>query len=161
MAAGDLHSLLRLYDPEAVFLNQSGEVKTGEAGLREVLAPFYYPGSTIGGVSEPAGMLLTIVWLFMTPFGSTTFWLTLVALLCLLAQQAVYWFVTHPVNQFWVEGRHINRLGAGFFSFGTPAPRAVRPDWRQLRDRWEYSHVARAGLTLVSITALVIALSAS
>jgi Domain of unknown function (DUF1772) len=123
--------------------------------------PIYYPGFTIGGVSEPVGILLTIVWLFMRPFGSTTFWLTLVALLCLLAQQAVYWFVTHPVNQFWVEGQHINRLGAGFFSFGTQAPRAARPDWRQLRDRWEYSHVARAGLTLVSITALVIALSAS
>jgi uncharacterized protein (TIGR02246 family) len=39
MAAGDLDSLLGLYDPEAVFLNQSGEVKKGEAGLREALAP--------------------------------------------------------------------------------------------------------------------------
>jgi ketosteroid isomerase-like protein len=39
IAAGDLDGLLSLYDPEAVFLNQSGEVKTGEAGLREVLAP--------------------------------------------------------------------------------------------------------------------------
>jgi ketosteroid isomerase-like protein len=39
IAAGDLDSLLSLYDSEAVFLNQSGEVKTGEAGLREVLAP--------------------------------------------------------------------------------------------------------------------------
>jgi ketosteroid isomerase-like protein len=39
IAAGDLNSLLSLYDPEAVFLNQSGEVKTGEAGLREALAP--------------------------------------------------------------------------------------------------------------------------
>ena len=39
IAAGDLNALLSLYDPEAVFLNQSGEVKTGEAGLREVLAP--------------------------------------------------------------------------------------------------------------------------
>jgi ketosteroid isomerase-like protein len=39
MANGDLDSLLSLYDAEAVFLNQSGEVKKGEAGLREVLAP--------------------------------------------------------------------------------------------------------------------------
>ena len=30
---------MSLYDREAVFLNQSGEVKTGEPGLREVLAP--------------------------------------------------------------------------------------------------------------------------
>jgi ketosteroid isomerase-like protein len=39
IAAGDLDSLLRLYDPEAVLLNQSGEVNTGGAGRRDVLAP--------------------------------------------------------------------------------------------------------------------------
>jgi ketosteroid isomerase-like protein len=39
MATCDLDSLLSLYDAEAVFLNESGEVKKGEAGLREVLAP--------------------------------------------------------------------------------------------------------------------------
>lgn len=37
MAAGDLDSVLSVYDPEAVFLNQSGEVKKGE-GLKEELA---------------------------------------------------------------------------------------------------------------------------
>jgi uncharacterized protein (TIGR02246 family) len=40
MAEGDLDSLLSVYDPEAVFLNQSGEVKKGEEGLRQELAPF-------------------------------------------------------------------------------------------------------------------------
>jgi uncharacterized protein (TIGR02246 family) len=39
MAAGDLDSVMSVYDPEAVFLNQSGEVKKGKEGLREVLAP--------------------------------------------------------------------------------------------------------------------------
>ena len=38
MAEGDIDSVLSLYDPEAVFLNQSGEVKSGEA-LRQELAP--------------------------------------------------------------------------------------------------------------------------
>ena len=38
MAAGDIESLLSLYDPEAVFLNQSREVKSGQ-GLRQELAP--------------------------------------------------------------------------------------------------------------------------
>jgi hypothetical protein len=32
-------------------------------------------------------------------------------------------------------------------------------DWTKLRDRWEYSHVARAGLALASLTVLVIAVS--
>jgi uncharacterized protein (TIGR02246 family) len=39
MAAGDLDSLLTIYDAEAVFLNQSGEVSTGKQGLRQELAP--------------------------------------------------------------------------------------------------------------------------
>jgi hypothetical protein len=34
MAEGDIDSVLSVYDPEAVFLNQSGEVKKGEEGLR-------------------------------------------------------------------------------------------------------------------------------
>lgn len=37
MREGDIESLLSLYDPEAVFLAQSGEVKKGD-GLREELA---------------------------------------------------------------------------------------------------------------------------
>jgi uncharacterized protein (TIGR02246 family) len=40
MRDGDLEALLALYEPEAVFLNQAGEVKQGQEGLREELAPF-------------------------------------------------------------------------------------------------------------------------
>jgi uncharacterized protein (TIGR02246 family) len=40
MAQGDIDSVLSVYDPEAVFLNQSGEVKRGEEGLRQELTPF-------------------------------------------------------------------------------------------------------------------------
>ena len=39
MAEGDLESLVGIYDPEAVFLDQSGEVKKGRKEIREVLAP--------------------------------------------------------------------------------------------------------------------------
>ena len=38
MAEGDIDSVLSIYDPAAVFLNQSGEVKSGQA-LRQELAP--------------------------------------------------------------------------------------------------------------------------
>jgi uncharacterized protein (TIGR02246 family) len=40
MAEGDVESLLTLYDPEAAFLTQSGEIKKGRQGMREVLTPF-------------------------------------------------------------------------------------------------------------------------
>jgi ketosteroid isomerase-like protein len=39
MAQGDVDALLSIYDREAVFLNQSGEIKVGRQGLREELAP--------------------------------------------------------------------------------------------------------------------------
>jgi uncharacterized protein (TIGR02246 family) len=40
MAEGDIDAVLSVYDPEAVFLNQSGQAKKGTEGLRQELAPF-------------------------------------------------------------------------------------------------------------------------
>jgi hypothetical protein len=78
----------------------------------------YYPGFTIGGsIGEFGGLIATIILLFFTPFGSAEFWLTLVALLGLIGMQAVYWFLTHPVNQFWLEGENFSGFSASFFSF--------------------------------------------
>jgi hypothetical protein len=125
----------------------------------------YYPGFTIGGIGEAGGTITTIVLLFLTPPASVDFWLTFVALLGLIAMQAVYWLVTHPVNKFWVEGVNLDRFSSGFFSFGANRSRiqqeARPPDWTELRNRWEYSHVARAGCALVSFVALLIAISCS
>jgi ketosteroid isomerase-like protein len=39
MAEGDIESVLSVYDPEAVFLNQSAEITNGREGLRKELAP--------------------------------------------------------------------------------------------------------------------------
>lgn len=39
MAEGDLDSVLSVYDPEAVFLNEAREVTKGPDGLRRELAP--------------------------------------------------------------------------------------------------------------------------
>ncbi|KAM3098861.1 hypothetical protein ACKFKF_16465 [Phormidesmis sp. 146-12] len=127
------------------------------------MQPIYYPGFTIGGISEPVGIILTIILLFLMPFGSMDFWLTLVALIGLFGMQAVYWLFTHPVNQFWVEDESLDRFSSGFFSVGATRSRFENktrpPEWTELRDRWEYSHVARAGLALVSLIALVTTLS--
>jgi hypothetical protein len=128
--------------------------------------PIYYPGFTIAGISEPVAIVSTIVLLVLTPRGSTDFWLTLVALLGLISMHAVYWLFTHPVNNFWLQGEKLSVLGAGFFSLGSASKRGrkseTRPvEWTDLRDRWEYSHVARAGLAAFSFVALVIATSSA
>ena len=129
------------------------------------MQPIYYPGFTIGGFAEPVGLILTIIILFLTPSGATSFWLTLAALLGLIGMQATYWLFTHPVNKFWLKGQKLSGLGSGFFSFGAnrsrPRNEPGSADWTDLRDQWEYSHVARAGLAFASLTTLVIAISSS
>jgi Domain of unknown function (DUF1772) len=129
--------------------------------------PIYYPGFTIaGGIGEAGGLLSTIMLLVLTPLGSADFWLTLIALLGLIGMQAVYWLVTHPVNRFWLQGEHLSGVSAGFFAFGSTRG-SGRPDesrpvtWTDMRDRWEFSHVVRAGLAALSFIALVIALASA
>jgi hypothetical protein len=46
-----------------------------------------------------------------------------------------------------LEGENLDRFSSGFFSFGTKDSKdESQPDWTNWRDRWEYSHIARAGL---------------
>jgi hypothetical protein len=128
--------------------------------------PIYYPGFTIAGISEPVAIISTIILLVLTPRENADFWLTLVALLGLISMHAVYWLFTHPVNNFWLRGQKLSSLGSGFFSMRSPGKQAgesERPpvDWTDLRDRWEHSHVARAGLAFLSFIALVIAISSA
>ena len=121
------------------------------------MQPIYYPGFTIGGFAEPVGIILTLVLLFLTRFGNADFWLTLAAFIGLIGMQAVYWLVTHPVNKFWLQDETLSRVGSGFFSFAATTEQSGPLTWTALRDRWEYSHVARAALAFVSLIALVIA----
>jgi Domain of unknown function (DUF1772) len=128
------------------------------------MQPIYYPGFTVGGgIGEFGGTIATALLLFLTPsWDLAAFWLTLVALLGLVAMQAVYWTWTHPVNRFWVEGQRLDRVNARFFAIGgarSGREGRRRPEWTELRDRWEYSHVARAGLALSSFVLLVIAVA--
>jgi Anthrone oxygenase len=126
-----------------------------------VVQRIYYPGFTIGGISEPVGFILTLVLLFFTPRPTAAFWLTLVALTGLVSMQIVYWVFIHPVNKVWMHGESLGSAGSGFFGFGRSRIQSGdrAPDWTDLRNRWEYGHVARAALAAVSFIALVIAIS--
>jgi hypothetical protein len=128
------------------------------------IQPVYYPGFTIGGgIGEAGGLLFLLILVFLTPSGSAEFWLTLVALLGLVGMQAVYWICTHPVNKFWLTGEPMGKVGSGFFSFGAHRSGSQidirQTDWRELRNRWEYSHVARALLAMLSLGVLITAVS--
>jgi hypothetical protein len=85
----------------------------------------------------------------------------LLAFLGLVGMQAVYWILTHPVNRFWLRGQTLGASGSSFFSIASAGRAQGEPgseDWKRLRNRWEYSHVIRAGLALVSFISLATAM---
>jgi hypothetical protein len=118
----------------------------------------YYPGFTLAGIGEPIAALATLGLLIATPRDQAAYGLTLIALVGLIGMQAVYWTVTHPVNKVWAARASLGKSGSTFFAAGAAATRG-ETDWQRLRDRWEYSHVARAVLAAISLVALVIATS--
>jgi hypothetical protein len=118
----------------------------------------YYPGFTIAGVSEPLAVVATASLLFFTPTGTLAFGLVLIALVSLIAVNAIFWFAVQPVNRFWVEGQAMSRVGSSFFRLGPQSPAERASDWTELRDRWEYSHLARAIFGSVSFLALLVSL---
>jgi hypothetical protein len=140
-------------------LELPGKMRLGKEAYM-LVQPIYYPGFTIGaGIGEAGGMLLLLALLAFTPFSTTRFWWTLAAFLFLLAMHLTYWFATHPVNQFWVKDIELKGLGATFFSLFAPAMESGA-DWTKLRDIWEYSHVGRAVLAMLSLISLMVAVTA-
>jgi hypothetical protein len=120
----------------------------------------YYPGFTIGGVGEMLGVFATLALALMTPRTSPAFWPAIVAFAAMLVTHLTYWIAIHPVNNFWVQGTKLSAAGSSFFAFdfltrGGPA----NADWTALRDRWEYSHVARAIFSTIALVAMVVAVS--
>jgi hypothetical protein len=123
------------------------------------MQPIYYPGFTIGGMAEPAAIVATFGLVVLEPAGTASFWLTVSALLAMLAMHAAYWILTHPVNSFWLRDSELKGAGAGFLAFDPLKRGAASPDWTVLRDRWERSHVVRAALAAIGLTLLVTAVA--
>jgi hypothetical protein len=136
-------------------LELPGKLRLGKDAYLAVQT-IYYPGFTIGGMfGEVGAMLATFALMLLTPRGTPAFWLTLAALACLLIEHGVYWMVTHPVNKAWLAGEKLGGAGAAFFASGQQSPSGR--SWTALRDRWEYSHVARAVFAALAFVALVVA----
>jgi hypothetical protein len=132
-----------------------GKLRLDEETYRAVQA-IYYPGFTIGGlIGEFGALLLLPVLLFLTPFGSDRFWWIAAAFALLVVGHLTYWFVTHPANNVWLTDTNVSGLGAMFFS--TFAGQDA--DWRQLRNVWEYSHVARACFAMLGLVAMAVSLT--
>jgi hypothetical protein len=130
-----------------------GKRRLDESNYRAVQG-IYYPGFTIGGlVGEFGGMLAIVALAVMLPAGTDRFWWTLGALGFLIFGHVTYWMVTHPVNAAWLKDTRLSGMSGVFFHLFS-APDA---DWRQMRDVWEYSHVARAILHMLGFLSLALA----
>jgi len=74
----------------------------------------------------------------------------------------VYWVITHPVTNFWLKDQPLQGAGAAFFAVGAGiGNRSLDQDWTALRNRWEYSHVARAVLAMLSLITVTTAAAIS
>jgi hypothetical protein len=84
--------------------------------------------------------LLSILSLMVLTRGMPgAFWPTVVALLCLIGAQTVFWIFTQPAN-------------------AATSNWTIQPaNWETLRRQWEYSHAAGAVLQLVAMSAIIVA----
>lgn len=138
-------------------LEYPGKLRLAKADYMKV-QEIYYPGFTLGGISEPAAILLTLFVLIFTSAGGL---LVLFAFLLLVLMQATYWLFTHPVNRFWLKDFDLKGADRGFFALGPFGTRALKGDWTALRDQWEYSHIARTVFGGTAFVLLSIAVTAS
>jgi hypothetical protein len=96
-----------------------------------------YRGWALLGIVVAGALLSTLVLALMLRDQPRPFALTLVALLCIVGTQIVFWRFTFPVNR-------------------RTANWTVLPDnWTALRVQWEYSHAASAVLDLIALVALI------
>jgi hypothetical protein len=118
----------------------------------------YYPGFTVGGAAEPLALILLLVLMAMTPAGAP-FWLTAGAFATLAIAHAIYWLVTHPVNNFWLRDVELKGFGGSFFAFDPLSRSGTTGDWTILRNRWEFSHAVRTAFGVASLILLAAAVA--
>jgi len=117
----------------------------------------YYPGFTISGASEPLGVVVAALLAALT--GSA---LLTSASVALAVMQLIYWVWIHPVDNFWIRSFRLRSTGRANFELGQAAlPETGFAEWTSLRDRWEYSHAARAILAVLAFVMLVTAVVGS
>jgi hypothetical protein len=122
--------------------------------------PIYYPGFTlVGGFAEIGSIFILAVLSFVTPSETTAFALTLGALTTSIVLHAIFWIVVQPVNKTWLAEQRLGRAGQAFFNVGTDENRPS--DWKRLRDRWEYGHLARGILATAALMLLGAAIALS
>ena len=97
-----------------------------------------YQGWALWGIAIFGALAATLVLTFMSRGNSKQFTLSLLAFLCLVVTQVIFWLFTFPVNQATVNW-------------------TIAPDnWLELRHQWEYSHAAAGLFNLLALVSVIL-----
>jgi hypothetical protein len=114
------------------------KIAMGEADY--FVAQQIYSGWALLGVLVYGALLSSLVLAWALRRGGAARSWALIAFLCIVGTQAIFWTWTFPANR---ETENWTKVPA---------------DWQRLRSEWEYSHAASAGLNLFAVAALVASL---
>ncbi len=111
--------------------------KIGMEEAQYFTAQAIYRGWALLGIVVAAALLSTLVLTVLLRRRRWPMRWALLAFLCVLGTQVLFWLWTFPANQ------------------ATDDWTRVPADWQLLRSQWEYSHAAGALLTLAAMAALI------
>jgi hypothetical protein len=97
-----------------------------------------YAGWALFGIPILAGLILTAAHTFMVREDRPAFTLSLIAFLCLVVTQVIFWSFTYPMN---VASENWTRMPESF---------------EAARRQWEYSHAASAALTFAALITITL-----
>jgi hypothetical protein len=97
-----------------------------------------YRGWALLGIVVAGALVSTLILTILTRRERRPFVFSLLAFLCIVGTQVVFWTYTYPANQV------------------TNNWTMLPENWAALRRQWEYSHAAGAGLNLVAFSALAL-----
>jgi hypothetical protein len=101
-----------------------------------------YRGWALLGFLVAGELLTTLVLTIMVYQNRMAFIFALIAFLCIIGTQIVFWTYTQPANA------------------ATNNWTMLPENWLELRRNWEYSHATSAGLNLVALITLVLSVLA-
>jgi hypothetical protein len=99
-----------------------------------------YRGWALLGIVVIAALLSTLILAIMVRKEKRIFALTLIALLCIVGTQIIFWIFTYPANK---QTNNWTMLPA---------------NWFELRKQWEYSHAISAVLDMIALITLIISI---
>lgn len=97
-----------------------------------------YRGWALLGIVVFGALLSTLILTLLLRRRRRPFGLSLIAFLCIVGAQIMFWTYTYPANQ------------------QTQNWTILPENWLALRSQWEYSHAAGAGLNFAAFIALVL-----